>query len=210
MKVLWLGYNQPYARTHSLMKALLEQRVANEIEDHLLLVEHQPTYTIGRRRESNQNVLNPQDVPVVPIERGGDVTFHGPGQITGYPILKLPDHRKDLHAYLHFLEDFWIEFLQKMNIDAKRDPRNTGVWVEQKKMVAIGIACRRWVTWHGFACNAFVDLEYYQRINPCGMSSTLVTNINNYRHIESLEVLASSVGDAFEQKWSDWIKQSKQ
>jgi len=187
------------------MKELLDKRVADQIEDHLLLVEHQPTYTIGRRKESNQNLLDPQEVPVVPIERGGDVTFHGPGQLTGYPILKLPDHRKDLHAYLHFLEDFWIEFLHGINIPAKRDQRNTGVWAGQKKLVAIGIACRRWVTWHGFACNVSVDLKYYQRINPCGMDSSLVTNISYYQQVESIEDFANTVGEQFTQKWADWI-----
>jgi lipoyl(octanoyl) transferase len=205
MNVLWLGSNQPYTSIHSRMKDLLDRRVANEIEDHLLLVEHQPTYTTGRRKESSQNLLDPQDIPVVPIERGGDVTFHGPGQLTGYPILKLPDHRKDLHAYLRFLEDFWIEFLHTMNIQATRDQRNTGVWADQKKLVAIGIACRRWVTWHGFACNVSVDLEYYRRINPCGMDSSLVTNISCYQPIETMEHFAETVGQQFAQKWADWI-----
>ena len=204
MKVIWLGSEQPYQPIHTMMKKCLEQRIADEIEDHLLLVEHQPTYTIGRRRESPHNILDPREVPVIPIERGGDVTFHGPGQITGYPIVKLPAHRKDLHAYLRFLEDFWIDFLINRGVPAKRDQRNTGVWADGRKMVAIGIACRRWVTWHGFACNIRVNLEYYKRINPCGMDSSLVTNLEEYQTEPSIEQVAMEIGSVFTRSWNQW------
>lgn len=207
MNIRWLGSDQPYQTTHALMKQCLEQRVLNQQEDTLLLVEHAPTYTVGRRRDSMHNVLQPKEVPVIPIERGGDVTFHGPGQLTGYPIVRLPDHKKDLHAYLRFLEDFWIEQLHKRNIAAGRDQRNTGVWIDNKKMVAIGIACRRWVTWHGFACNVRVDLEYYQRINPCGMTSDLVTNLEHYSTIGSMEDFALDIGDAFQRQWEHWCSE---
>ena len=204
MKILWLGSDQPYQPVHTLMKSHLEKRIADEIEDHLLLVEHQPTYTLGRRREAAANILHPKGVPIVPIERGGDVTFHGPGQLTGYPILKLPSHRKDLHAYLRFLEDFWIDVLRERGVPASRDSRNTGVWANNKKMVAIGIACRRWVCWHGFACNVRVDLEYYQRINPCGMDSSLVTNLEHYRQELPMESLALEIGTKFKASWLKW------
>ena len=183
------------------------KRINDEVPDTLMLVEHQATYTVGRRRESKDNLLNPQSVPVVEVERGGDVTFHGPGQLTGYPIVKLPPHRHDLHAYLHFLEDFWIDFLADRSVAAQRDARNTGVWVQDKKMVAIGIACRRWVTWHGFACNVDVDLEYYRRINPCGMSSSLVTNLSAHHETPSLDAFASAVGSAFSAAWQTWAQE---
>ena len=204
MKIVWLGSNQSYQSTHETMKQTLELRVRGEIEDHLLLVEHSPIYTVGRRKDAEQNLLNPGDVPVLYIERGGDVTYHGPGQITGYPIVKLPDHKKDLHAYLRFLEDFWISVLSEYDVESGRDDRNTGVWVQGKKMVAIGIACRRWVTWHGFACNVRANLDYYNRINPCGMESKLVTNLADHAKVQDMESFAELIGQRFTNQWKDW------
>jgi lipoate-protein ligase B len=204
VNVLWLGRNQPYQPVHARMRKCLEERIDGIIGDSLLLVEHQPTYTVGRRRESADNILDPGEVPIIPVERGGDVTFHGPGQLTGYPIVKLPDHRKDLHAYLRFLEDFWIGQLGDWGIDADRDERNTGVWAQGKKMVAIGIACRRWVAWHGFACNLSTDLEYFRRINPCGMDSSLVTRLDHHREIPEIEAVADEVGSRFALRWKQW------
>jgi lipoate-protein ligase B len=206
MNIKWLGSNQPYQLIHSIMKEQLELRVLDKTEDCLLLVEHSPTFTLGRRKHAEQNILAAGDVPVIPIERGGDVTFHGPGQLTGYPIVKLPSHKKDLHAYLRFLEDFWITVLAEYDINSGRDERNTGVWVQNKKMVAIGIACRRWVTWHGFACNVRVDLEYYKRINPCGMDSQLVTNMEKYCTVPEMESFAVTIGNKFQNEWNSWCR----
>ena len=132
MDVKWLGKQSDYRAVYNQMKELLVQRINNEIEDTLLLVEHDPVYTVGRARNAMSNLLNPNDVPVEQIERGGDVTFHGTGQLTGYPIVKLPV--LDIHAYLRFLEEFWITELDRYNIVATRDDRNTGVWVNGKKV----------------------------------------------------------------------------
>ena len=203
MQIQWLGSHQEYRTVYELMKRLLDQRVNNEIEDQLLLVEHSPVYTLGRARNAEQNLLTDQ-VPTERIERGGDVTFHGPGQLTGYPIVQLPVH--DIHAYLRFLEEFWIEELAEHNIIANRDERNTGVWVNGRKMVAIGVAMRRWVCWHGFACNLTVDLHYFQQINPCGMSSDLVTRWADHQPAPNLELYAERIGQRFKTAWNDWTE----
>lgn len=202
MNIQWLGQGLPYRQVYEQMKELLVKRINDQIEDQLLLLEHQPVYTVGRARNAMQNLLNPNDVPIEQIERGGDVTFHGTGQLTGYPIVKLPV--LDIHAYLRFLERFWIEELQRHQITASRDDRNTGVWVEGKKMVAIGVAMRRQVCWHGFACNLTTNLQYFQNINPCGMSSDLVTRWQDHQPPPNMQEYAFDVGDRFRDAWIAW------
>ena len=195
----------PYREAHTEMRKTLGKRISNETCDTLILCTHPPVYTVGRSKAALENIGDPAGVSVEPIERGGDVTFHGPGQLVGYPILQLPKHRRDLHAYLRFIEQFWIDLLANKGVPGGRDPRNTGVWVDGKKMVAIGISCRRWVSWHGFACNHSVDLSYFQRINPCGMSSELVTNLS--AHLSSpmgLDELTQQVAAEFPSAWSEW------
>ena len=176
LRVEWLG-RRPYAEVHARMRELLLARIAGEVPDTLLLVEHEAVFTVGRRRNAMQSLLAPGDIPVVQVERGGDVTYHGPGQLTAYPICALPPHRRDLHAWLHGLEQVVDRVLARWGIEGARDARNTGVWVDGKKIAAIGIACKRWVTWHGIAINVRVDLEHFRRINPCGMGSELVTHV---------------------------------
>ena len=149
LRIEWLG-RVPYAEAHARQKELLAARIAGDGPDTLLLCEHDPVYTLGRSRGASANVLQAGDVPVVNVERGGDVTFHGPGQLVGYPICGLPEHRHDLHAWLHGLEEVCVRTLGEWGIAGGPDARNTGVWVEGRKIAAIGIACRRWVTWHGF------------------------------------------------------------
>ena len=206
MQVQWLGSHLEYTAVYQYMEELLHKRIEGEIEDQLLLVEHAPTYTVGRAKNALHNILDAQNTPVVEITRGGDVTFHGPGQLTGYPIVKLPI--EDINAYLRFLEQFWIDILHTNNITASRDERNTGVWVEGKKMVAIGIAMRRWVCWHGFACNISVDIDYFSRINPCGMSSNFVTKWIEHQNppYGSMEEMALYIGEEFRKKWHTWVQ----
>ena len=206
MNIQWLGRQIEYRSVYDQMKALLNERVNDNIDDQLLLVEHRPVYTIGRSRNAAANLLNPNGVQVEHIERGGDVTFHGTGQLTGYPIVKLP--QLDIHAYLRFLEEFWIGELAKHTITATRDERNTGVWVEGKKMVAIGVAMRRQVCWHGFACNLTVDLSYFQNINPCGMSSDLVTRWSDHATPPNMKDYALELGARFETAWITWCNKS--
>ncbi|MDG1481881.1 MAG: lipoyl(octanoyl) transferase LipB [Myxococcota bacterium] len=200
----WLG-RVAYTDAHALMKQTLAERIAGDIPDTLLLCEHDPVYTLGRSRGAAGNVLDPRGVPIINVERGGDVTFHGPGQLIGYPIFGLPEHRHDLHGYLRGLEESIITLLSSHGITGQRDDRNTGVWVEGRKIAAIGIAARRWVTWHGFALNRDVDLGYFQRINPCGMDSTLVTRMVDHTSAPPpLSVLAEEASKAITDWWMTW------
>ena len=204
LRVEWLG-RAPYTQVHARQKQLLRAVIDGEAPDTLLLCEHDPVYTVGRARGAQGNVLTPGDVPVVPVERGGDVTWHGPGQLVGYPICALPDHRHDLHAWLHGLEQVCTDTLAAFGIAGGPDPRNTGVWVDGRKIAAIGIACKRWVTWHGFAINVAPDLEAFSRIHPCGMGSELVTSMA--QHLDRpprLTAVRDAAGAAFRRWWRDW------
>ena len=204
LRVEWLG-RLSYTDAHQRMKNQLEARVQDLVGDTLFLVEHEPVYTVGRRRGAVENILQPQDVPVIDVERGGDVTFHGPGQLVGYPICKLPDHRHDLHAWMHGLETVCIRVLARFGVTAGLDPRNTGVWVDGKKIFSIGVSCRRWVTWHGFALNLDVDLSYFERIHPCGLERGLVTRLAD--HVDKcprMTTIRDIVGAEFRQWWREW------
>lgn len=172
----------PYAEVHALQQDLVDQRVRGQIPDTVLLVEHTETITVGRARGAAHNVLAPGDVPVVSVERGGDVTWHGPGQLVAYPIVALTGARADLHDHLHRLEDAVIGLLAELGLAGVRDPRNTGVWLANppgpaRKVAAIGIACRRWVTWHGLALNVCPDPAAFARIRPCGFEPDTVTRV---------------------------------
>ncbi len=205
----WLG-SIPYQQAHTLMKERLQQRLNEEIPDTLLLCTHPPVYTVGRQKDSLKNLLNPQKTPVVHVERGGNVTFHGPGQLVGYPIVRIPAHKQDIHAFLRFLEEFWIAQLEHWGIAATIDERNTGVWVGGKKIVAIGISIRRWTSWHGFALNVDVDLAYYQRINPCGMSSDFVTRLCDHTKKRfEINTEYQKIGGDFFQAFNAWCQREK-
>jgi len=199
----------PYEAAVEEMKSVLAARIAGDAPDTLLFCEHDPVYTVGRTRGAAENILNPENVPIVNVSRGGDVTFHGPGQIVGYPIFQLPEHRHDLHGYLRGLEEVMIRTLARYKVLGERDDRNTGVWVNGQKMGAIGIAAKRWVTWHGFALNCTVDIRHYQRINPCGMTSDLVTSL--HRHLDpcpSREEVMAAITDELAQWWGDWTAEA--
>ncbi len=157
-------------------------RQRGETRDALLIVEHPHVITLGRRRDSQKNVVAAGDVPVVEIERGGDVTYHGPGQLVAYPIVLLADGERDLHRFLRNLEEAVIRTLATVGLEAGRAPGATGVWLDgraggRKKICSMGIACRRWVTFHGLALNVGTDLGYFQRINPCGFDAAVMTSI---------------------------------
>jgi lipoyl(octanoyl) transferase len=156
---------------------LLEARIRGDIPDTLLIVEHEPVYTLGRSRNAVENLLAPGEVPVVEVERGGDVTFHGPGQVVVYPIISLTEKRRDLRRHLGNLEEAAILTCGIFGLKAVRDDRNTGAWVNQRKICSVGIACRKWVTWHGLALNVSTDLSFFHRINPCGLESGLITSM---------------------------------
>ncbi len=192
----------PYGLAHARMKALLEARVAGEGPDTLLLCEHEPVYTLGRARNAANHLLNPGDVPVVEVERGGDVTFHGPGQLVAYPVVGLPEHGQDLRAYLQGLQEVGTRVLRRFGVEGGPDPRNTGVWVGDEKLVSIGIACRRWVCWHGFAINLDVDLEYFRRVMPCGLEPERIGRLAD--HVEGPTPRLRAVADATAAEFRSW------
>ena len=171
----------PYREVWARQLALVDERHAGEAPDTLLLVEHPHVFTLGRRREAASNVLAPGDVEVVEVERGGDVTYHGPGQLVAYPIIELGEDERDLDRYLRGLEEAVIATCARFGLAAGREPRKTGVWCgpadQRRKLCSIGIACRRWVTFHGLAINVTTDLSYFGRINPCGFEAKVMSSM---------------------------------
>jgi len=180
-QVLKLGLVE-YQQAWEWQRGLVRARLQGLIPDLLLLLEHPPTYTIGRRGERG-NILVPEEelralgAGVYHVDRGGDVTFHGPGQLVGYPILHLQGPLRDVHAYLRALEDVLIATLADYGIAAGRLPGLTGVWVGEEKIGAIGVRISRWVTSHGFALNVNTDLRYFGYIHPCGLRDKGVTSM---------------------------------
>ena len=159
----------------ALQQRLAAEVAAGETPDTLLLLEHQPVYTIGTGG-SEANILD-RTLEAVRINRGGDVTWHGPGQLVGYPIVNLGSRRRDLHRYLRFLEELLIVIAADFRVEAWRIPGRTGVWTEEGKLASIGVGVRRWVTMHGFALNVSPDLSAFARINPCGFPDCPVTSL---------------------------------
>ena len=172
----------PYRDAWARQLELVAARQRGECDDTLIVVEHPHVFTLGRRRESHQNVLAPGDVEVIEIERGGDVTYHGPGQLVAYPIVQLHDGERDLHRFLRNLEEAVIRTCARGGLAADREPGKTGVWTTtttgaRKKLCSLGIACRKWITFHGLALNVTTDLSYFARINPCGFEASVMTSL---------------------------------
>ncbi len=174
-----------YAEGVALQKALVQQRIAGEIDDTLLFVEHPPVITLGvRTRGSTTNVradadaLAARGVEVHETGRGGDVTFHGPGQLVGYPIIDLKPDRQDVHRYVRDLEDVLIRTAADFGIAADRVKGFSGAWVGDAKLAAIGVRISRWVTSHGFALNVTTDLSGFDLIVPCGITDRGVTSLS--------------------------------
>ncbi len=167
-----------YAETLALQHELVARRQRGEIEDRLILVEHDDVVTLGRRQSAAQNVLPTNAFPVVEIERGGDVTYHGPGQLVAYPILLLREDERDLHRYLRQLEEGMILACDDLGLRTGRTERYTGVWIEGRKLASIGIAVRRWVTFHGLAMNVCTDLTKFGVMNPCGLDAQVMTSLS--------------------------------
>ena len=172
--------NSPYKRTWELQKELQLQRIENNIDDTLLLVEHEPVYTFGKNADENHLLQNyPENVKLFHIERGGDITFHGPGQIVGYPIMDLHNYKMSISWYMRALEEVIIRSLDKFDISADRKDGLTGVWVKDEKIAALGVRISRWVTMHGFALNVNTDLAYYDNIIPCGIFDYGITSMKH-------------------------------
>ena len=173
----------PYAEALELQRALARERISGAVpQDVLLLLEHPPVVTLGRSAKEKNLTASPaflesKGVELHEVERGGDVTFHGPGQLVGYPIVDLKRHKLDLHWYLRQLEQVLIDLLAAYGIPGERNPGFTGVWTRGKKIASIGVHARDWVTWHGFALNVNTDLSWFDLIVPCGIDGVVMTSL---------------------------------
>lgn len=202
INVLELG-SIPYAEALDLQRVLVERRKAGAIADVLLLLEHPPVVTLGRNaKEKNviasRELLAARGVERFECDRGGDVTYHGPGQLVGYPILDLRRHGGDVLAYLRRLEDTLIESLQGLGVEADRVAGYTGVWTGAGKIAAIGVKLTETVVSHGFALNLSTDLDYFGGIVPCGIEDKEVTSVAALRGIApSVELAASDWAEVF-------------
>jgi lipoyl(octanoyl) transferase len=203
----------PYAHALELQRATAKARLSGELRDDvLLLVEHPPVVTLGRAAQKAhvvvpQALLAMRGVEVFEVERGGDVTFHGPGQLVGYPIFDLRNHKQDLHWYLRQLEESLILALQSYELVAWRNAGYTGVWVapeRPRKIASIGVHARDWVTWHGFALNVRTDLSFFDLIIPCGIQNVEMTSMaremgsDDVSLVQVLPDVANALGSAFE------------
>jgi lipoyl(octanoyl) transferase len=173
----------PYAEALLLQRAVAKARISGELdEDILILVEHPPVVTLGRSSKEKHLLASPallaaRGVELHEVERGGDVTFHGPGQLVGYPIMDLKRHKQDLHWYLRQVEEALIRGVGLLGISGERSAGLTGVWTDGRKLASIGVHARDWVTWHGFALNVTTDLAYFDLIVPCGIASVEMTSV---------------------------------
>ena len=170
-----------YHRAWKWQKQLVEKRQRGEMPDVLLLGEHPSVFTLGRGGSAANLLIPPErrqrlGIELVEVERGGDITYHGPGQLVGYPILSLRERGKDVHLYLRQLEEVLIQTLDAYGIRARRG-KMAGVWVGEEKIASIGVAVKRWVSYHGFSLNVETDMHYFSWINPCGMAGQKMTSL---------------------------------
>ena len=211
IQILDLG-QKPFKDVWSLQKKMQLQRINNDIGDVLILVEHDPVYTLGKNANPD-HLLQSRDrsIDVFNIERGGDITFHGPGQLVGYPILDLTNYKKSVSWYMRSLEQLTIDVLNEFEISAKRVDGLTGVWVGDEKIAAQGVRLTKWITMHGFSININTDLSFYDGIIPCGIFNHGVTSMKEIlKRTQKMEKVKSLVIDKFNQifiknklKWQD-------
>ena len=211
VQILDLG-QKPFKDVWSLQKKMQLQRINNDIGDVLILVEHDPVYTLGKNANPD-HLLQSRDrsIDVFNIERGGDITFHGPGQLVGYPILDLTNYKKSVSWYMRSLEQLTIDVLNEFEISANRVEGLTGVWVGDEKIAAQGVRLTKWITMHGFSINRNTDLSFYDGIIPCGIFNHGVTSMKEIlNRTQKMEKVKSLVIDKFNQifiknklKWQD-------
>ncbi|HEX6966981.1 MAG TPA: lipoyl(octanoyl) transferase LipB [Gemmatimonadaceae bacterium] len=195
----------PYAQALAFQRDIAQARIRGDItQDVLLLLEHPPVVTLGRTAKaahllSSPDLLRARGVEVFEVERGGDVTFHGPGQLVGYPIVDLKRHKQDLHWYLRQVEEALIRAMSTYAIVAERNTGLTGVWTQGRKLASIGVHARDWVTWHGFALNVTVDLSYFELMVPCGIDGVIMTSMAREMKVDrvAMDEVTHRVGDAF-------------
>lgn len=202
-----------YADAWELQKKIFSARCDQRIGDCLLLTEHEPVFTLGKGADENHLLANDREldekkIDMFWIDRGGDVTFHGPGQIVGYPIIDLNRHYLDIHRYLRDIEEVIIRTLADYGIVSGREKEFTGVWVNSEKIAALGVKVSKWVTMHGFALNVNTDLSFFDRIIPCGIFHKGVTSIGQVlgKHVELSDVHQHLIAH-FSEVFSSEIKQ---
>ncbi|MDG6909257.1 MAG: lipoyl(octanoyl) transferase LipB [Nitrososphaerota archaeon] len=162
-----------YGEALGLQRELAAKRARGEIPDTLVLVEHEHVITLGRKTTPAN--FKPQDIPVFQVERGGDATYHGPGQLVGYPIVLLSDH--DVRRHVHNLEETVIRAVRAYGVEGERVQGHPGIWVAGKKLASIGVAVTDWVAYHGFALNVNTDLAFFELIRPCGLDPSTMTSM---------------------------------
>ena len=207
VQVLELGRTD-YKTCWDFQKRLFDFRTAGLIPDCLLLTEHDHVYTIGKGGKADHLLANELELKesaaaVYHIDRGGDVTYHGPGQIVGYSILDLRNYYLDLHRYLRDIEEVIIRALEAFGVPGKRNDEYTGVWVNNEKICAIGVKSSRWVTMHGFALNVNTDLSFFERIIPCGIFEKGVTSLQqlkgrDFQLVEVADQVIEEFGKVFD------------
>jgi lipoyl(octanoyl) transferase len=178
LSVRWLG-RMEFAQALALQEEIVATKRNDPLfEDQLLLLEHEPVYTIGRTPDRS-SLLGSTHLPhpLFSINRGGQATYHGPGQLMGYPIIDLRRYGQDLHKYLRWLEQLLIDLLARSDISAQRRESLTGVWIENRKIASIGVGVRHWITMHGFALNVCGDLSPFDHIVPCGINNVAITSM---------------------------------
>jgi len=202
-----------YEKAWDLQRHLWQRRVEGQFPDLLLLLEHPHVFTLGRRGNRSHLIVSPEileamKIPIFHVERGGDVTYHGPGQMVVYPILNLKDYGYRLIRYVDQLEEVLLRVLRDFRIEGGKDPSNRGVWVGQEKIASIGVAIKRWVSFHGFSLNYEMDLKYFDLIHPCGLVGGKMTSMANILGTEiSRERLVERISFHFKQIFErDWGK----
>ncbi len=187
-----------YDASLKLQTALAAARIADEIGDTLLLLEHGNVFTLGRGADERFIVAKPAEIPIYRVSRGGEVTYHGPGQLVGYPILKLDGRARDVSKYLRALEQTMIDALASFGVEATRREGLTGVWIGQRKIGSIGVGIKRWVTYHGFALNVSTDLRFFDSIVPCGIDGCEMTSLAKLGHPEvSIDAFSLAMRESF-------------
>ena len=189
----------PYREAHQRQLAALEDRIAGRIGDTIFLVEHPHIYTYGRGADLSRfippiPVDSDQPIETVFVERGGDVTYHGPGQLVAYPIVDVRALTGDLHRFLYWLEEAIIRTIAHWGIEGRHHPEHTGVWVGERKIASIGVAVRKWISYHGLALNVTTDLRYFSAIEPCGLPAAVMTSMTG---VTGSTIVLAEVAAAF-------------
>lgn len=202
-----------YKEAWDLQRLLWSKRVEGRLPDLLLILEHPHVITLGRRGDRSSLLVSPEvlkekGIPLFQVERGGEVTYHGPGQLIGYPILRLKGYGYRLTQYVGELEEVILRTLKDFGIEGRRDSRNRGVWVQDKKIASIGIAIQRWVSFHGFALNYRTELNYFDLIDPCGLKGVKMTSMKEILGKEiSRDLLVKRISfyfkEIFQREWEE-------